>query len=479
MELGVKIFKIWGEKMLDKFYFVLGIVFVLAILLITTILVQAEDLIPPNLNETEIMPTNPIPISSYELSEGRTYTSQIFKNNDNTFTAVLSAGNMFYFDGDNFMDINTISEPMIQKENIYLEKMPETLEIPKSTFKLGKGISAKIDEEGNLMIKDAKETIIGYLTRPFSIDNKSNILLMDYEISQINNELTLGVKFDEKWFETAEYPVLIDPSLTLTNNTGIYDGHMTAIARDDTSNSFIVGCSRTNLRRGFIEFNTSTVSDSVTITDIWLGFTIIDVGATFAGHNVTITRFNNSQISSNITYPTNVTGNTKLYNIIPTGTGSPSYLVNSTSFQTTGLKILDLGASSDTDLQNQLSADYFGVGFFATSDAPYTCDSGDANANININSSEGGKSATGPKLLVTYTSCPNFISGDQYCNNTCTYISSSKTVPGDLYVQDSCTLTLGGNTKFYWDTLGHYIYIYKGGTIFLNDTAQLSSPTAP
>jgi len=473
--------------MADKLRIVLGVVLLLMAVITLVVVVQALE------NETTINPidiindtTNTkIPI---EIISKRTYDSQTFDNKDRTYTTILFGGNIFFYDGKEYQYLKNMTDKPIEKKEIILDKIPENNLFDIEVYLPYKGITYELDKEGNLLFKDANGKNLGYLSRPFSIDSKNDVIKNDYVLNVLSTstkEFQLKVQVDRKWLDNAIYPVTIDPTIILNATSGIYDGDIQlnslgGLIRNTNSPSFNVGCKAGSFLFNpifhiFIEFNASSIPDSAFVSDVILNLTVETVNADFLQNNISISRINNSQFSNNITYPDNLTGNYKLFNDTY-GTGNPHYIINSTSFQTVGNKTFDLGTTADSDLINQLSVDYFSVGLYSTSEnCPGTST---INRYVSIYSSEDVINT--PKLIATYNSpCPLFISGDQYCNTTCTYVNQQYVVPGDLYVQDGCTLTLGGNSKFYFADANRYIYVYKGGTIYFNDTSELSSATAP
>ena len=429
-----------------------------------------------------------------EVISKRTYNSQTYANADNTYTAVIGGGTIFFYDGEEYVELDKISSPLIEKKIITLNEIPKSNLIDFGAYQLHKGVDISISQNGELLISDANKKLLQVLPRPFSADANNNTIFNEYKMeikkldkNELNDataieqgfdrQLQLAVNVDKNWLKSASYPVEVDPTtVVLTNETGVYDGYIAHEGSNYQRYTTILdvgndrwGTSKYGYHRAFIEFDTSSISESAIVTNVILNFTVENAFSN--AHTINITRFNNSMINNLINYPNTDAGNELLGKDIFNGTGSPPYVLQNISLQIQGNKTFDLGTNADSDLQAQLGSNYFGVGLVRSND-----ENDDVDLATITNAVVGGVS-TSPKLIVTYTAnCPTFLEGDQYCNTTCAYVNQEILVPGDLYVQDQCTLTLGGTTTLYFETTGHYIYVYTGGVIYVNDTAQLSSP---
>lgn len=421
-------------------------------------------------------------VSSNEIISKRTYDSQTFRNDDGSYTAEIYAGNVFFFDGDDYVELNKVSEPMIEKKIITLTEVPDKNVFEFGTFRLHKGIEYSL-EQGNLVLRDANDRRLMWLPEPFSIDADGDVLVNDYvlDFDEGTRELGVGVEVDWDWLRGASYPVEVDPSTTLDNSTGIYDGYLIGNHRVDNAAYIYLGIDSEigiDAERSFIEFNTSSLNDNATITNVSLQ---LEVNSNFAGsYVVNITRFNDTRINDNITnFPDNTAGNDDLwYNISVGGFDKlGNYITDSASFQSTGIKTFDLGGDADSDLEANLANEFFAIGFVSNAE------NSDPTDETIIYSSGiwASNSSKAPQLTVTYSigNCPDFDSGDQTCNETCTYTDRTLSFDGgDLYIQDNCLLTLAGTTTLYFGKEPNaYIYVSSGGEIRVDDTAELSSPS--
>ncbi len=431
--------------------------------------------------KTSELNTNKLIKEPVEIKEKRDYNSQTYKNPDGTYTAIISASNEFFFNGSEFSEIEKISQPRIEKKDIILNKKPafgnNVFEL--GTYTLAEGINVSIDlETQELVLRDANNKILQVLPRPFSIDANNNTLFNNYKISQNKKKLTISVEVDKNWLEEATYPVTIDP-VTITILITTYMGDITEngfLGYERGENSTVVGEDCTfgtpecHPSKGFVEFVTTAIPDTAAINDTRLNLSVSSYtnGCGDPALTISLTRFNNSQISSNTTYPRNTTGNQALYNNISTGyNGLGSYASGLTGYTTVGEKTQDLGTSGDQDLQSQLVNNFFGVGIDYGGSASSQCIH---TIGFNTTSSASGY----PKLHVNYTfvACSVPGSGDFTCNQTCTFTNQELTIfSGDIIVQDSCNLTLAGKTNVTFTHANHFIYVYSGGNIFVNDTA--------
>lgn len=214
-----------------------------------------------------------------EVIGKRTYDSRTFQNIDNTFTTEISSGDMFFFDGEQFTFLEEMSVPAIEKKEIVLDEIPDNHIFDFGTYTLHEGINAEL-EGYDLVFKDANDRAIKFLPRPFSTDADGDVELNEYIIDINGRDLSIFVDVDSDWLKSASYPVVIDPTANLDNSSGIYDGHVIgggSPARVDTSTTMDVGSivvlEVSEPLRSFIEFNTSSIDDDVTITDVDLNIT--------------------------------------------------------------------------------------------------------------------------------------------------------------------------------------------------------------
>ena len=450
----------------------------------------AVDELIKNSNMVEL---SDVPPAKASESYANGYNSITRRNADGTYTTELYSRDMFFFDGENFVPLSNISEPRLTKKEITLNKIPDSSLFDFGTYALHKGISAQV-ENNELIIKDAKNKTLKILPQPYATDANNVVETGSYALrfakledtNEGTNEsiMSLGVELSQDWLNGAKYPVVVDPTVNLSNNTGIYDSFVTypsdTLLREifgDYAISLQVGRHRLiinqNPRRAFMEFNTSSIPDSATIGNVVLNLSIFaqvyDVGDT-----VNLTRFNLTMINNLSRYPDTKAGNENLFN--DGGGGSESvigggfYLTGLTDFQNTGNKSFDLGTTADNDLQVQLDGDYFGVGFIGTDEST------DDNY-VTISSSETNLTSLGdvrPKLFVTYSSCSPPGAGDWECTDPCSFHNDELLVPSNLYVYSGCVLNFTGRTNVTFVAPSSYIYVYSGGQILLNDTAGVN-----
>lgn len=466
------------------------------------------------------------PQSDNEIVSKRTYNSRTFRNPDGSFTAELGAGDLFFYNGDCYVGLNTLSKPVIDKKEIKLAKIPESNLIDFGSYNISYGINVNV-ENYSLVLRDAKNKMLKTLPRPFSTDadgkvsldnyvieikniennGNSNINLVNNDVNDINrltnnkyegvdnsgiynynNVLNIFVEVNKSWLNNARYPVMVDPTAQLDNTTGIYHGAVNnrpnevLPSRWDSVNSGetiydpnnidfgqIAVFSNTYNARGFIEFNTSSLTSTLKISEVILNVTVASTSQVNPIETVNITRFNNTLISSNITYPKNYSGNQQLFKSIGNGTnvGGGYYLIDLTDFQTVGNKTFNLsagGKNATGDLQNQLGSNgYFSVGITANNGSLTNQGS---NRRIVL---RGLSNITDyPRLFVTYTDpCTYGGSGDWTINQTCNINGQAVTVTGNLIIQDVGVFNVTGGSNITFSGSNRYIYIYRGGQIFI------------
>jgi len=333
---------------------------------------------------------------SYEVLSKRTYNSKTFKNLDGTYTSEISNGDIFFFDGKEYVELEKLSEPTLEKKDIILNEIPKSNVVDFGNYVLYEGVNVSL-ENYKLVLKDGNNKIVKSLARPFSTDANGSVSLGEFDFELKGRKLNLDVVVDEDWLANAEYPVVVDPTYIFNNDSGVYDGDVFLFldwgTRTIDGNMISISGPIVTLR-GFIEFNTSAISDDVIVTDVDLNVSVIVPYG--VGDTINITRFNNSQITNNITYPNNGSGNIWLWQDLGTGPNNLGYyLTDLTDFQTTGNKTFDLGTNADMDLKSQLVNDFFAIGIVGSDET--------TSDYVGLRSSEIGGTSSGPKLRVTYT----------------------------------------------------------------------------
>ena len=375
-----------------------------------------------------------------EVISKRTYNSQTYANADNTYTAVIGGGTIFFYDGEEYVELDKISSPLIEKKIITLNEIPKSNLIDFGAYQLHKGVDVSISENGELLISDANKKLLQVLPRPFSADANNDTIINEYKMEikkldekELNDataieqgfdrQMNLAVNVDKTWLKSASYPVEVDPTtVVLTNETVVYDGSIAHEGFNYQRYTTILdvgndqwGTSKYGYHRAFIEFDTSSIPDSAVINNVILTFTVSQSFPTdVALDMINITRFNNTKINNLTKYTDDDTGNNLLGSNIATGTGRPAYVAKSIELETTGDKIFDLGTNADNDLQNQLTGNYFGVGirhWYDNPQAPFFHD-----AEIILSLTQGPS----PKLIVTYTAPIQYSCQIQIDNNPST-----------------------------------------------------------
>ena len=118
---------------------------------------------------------------------------------------------IFFFDGENFVEFEKLSNPLIEKKEIILDKIPEKNIFEFGSYELHRGVSALIENE-ELILRDANNKMVKKIPRPFSYDFNNDTIFNNFIIEQEGNNLDVFVEVDYGWLKNAESPIVIDPS---------------------------------------------------------------------------------------------------------------------------------------------------------------------------------------------------------------------------------------------------------------------------
>jgi hypothetical protein len=390
-----------------------------------------------------------------DVVDMRSYNSKTFGNEDGTYRTEIYSRDLFFYDGDQFVDLDKFSIPVIEKMIIPVDEIPEENVFDFGTYVLHKGVKYYLEEDGTLSVRDAKDKLIKALPKPFAIDSEGDVSFGSYVIYFDNDSrvLDLNVEIDRDWLDNAVYPIEVDPIEGLPCQSDCYDGPISGWVISHPVEGYsrregflLVGSSNSSglygeaesdynyIYRGFLEFNTSSIPDDAVITQITLIVPKVSQSYDFR-QNISIARFNHSQISNNETYPRNSSGNKKLFEDIGEGAnGLGYYLVNRTQFAVpenqnfTEVKI-NLPPLATFDLQDNLENEFFALGFqgsYETSE--FRTESGHVNL-VGYFTSEGYYPI---KLIVEYSGgpCdPEILAGDWDCSSECRFYYGRDTDP--------------------------------------------------
>jgi len=209
----------------------------------------------------------------------------------------------------------------------------------------------------NLIFSDSQNKLI--IEKPFAEDYNGNRSEVITEYNQQTHELSL--KLDQGFLENAVYPIVIDPTINILS-AGNLDGDIQRISKTlykDITSSYLqsyyepIGAGEVDTGRGFMEFNTNSIPDNANINSVQLKF---DVRTAMSGAG----NFSLMQMTSK---PSAQPNNDIGYNTIYTDAGNGSVYLNK-AFTTTGYKTELLSSQAATDLKNQLTSNWFAVGFY-------------------------------------------------------------------------------------------------------------------
>ena len=167
-----------------------------------------------------------------------------------------------------------------------------------------------------------------------------------YKVSAINS---LGTGNDSTIVENTT-DLIADYDINLTRDNNCTTGNLTSFPTAETV-TVGIGSWANQCYRGFLEFDTSTIPDTATITDTDFKFEVKTI------------LNNNNAMQSCVFVDTSTTRQTDTASTMWTAVGSgTNFLSDSTCTSVGTNKSVDLGSSADTLIQNKLSSDYFSFG---------------------------------------------------------------------------------------------------------------------
>ncbi|MDO8537279.1 MAG: hypothetical protein Q7S21_00175 [archaeon] len=219
-----------------------------------------------------------------EIIEKRTYTSKTYSNGDGLYYSDFTTARIHFFDGFSYQPIENFSSPKIVKEDIVLQEKPNNLQcefkqFPVGNFILAKGITPVL-KDNQISFNDAKNTTIFSLTVPHSFDAKMSKVENIYRMTQEGQKLNIWMDVSCDWLTNAEYPLIVDTDTNFNTATDTWmrkpsTGASTSCALAQINNTFTdkstdynvsvgystnIGGNYSGLRRGFVEFDTSTLN---------------------------------------------------------------------------------------------------------------------------------------------------------------------------------------------------------------------------
>ena len=176
------------------------------------------------------------------------------------------------------IDYQVISTTL--KESIILKNknnIPNTL-----SFKIDTNLELELLEKGSIQAKDKEKTIF-VIDKPFMKDNKGvynyNI---NYDLSLKDNTYLLNLNLDQVWLNEAEFPVIIDPTISNIQNNGIAaDAYI--YSWDDVNYTY----NKEMLKVGLEQEQSSNIYETLikfNLPNIGTGFDIIDAHAYLISH---------------------------------------------------------------------------------------------------------------------------------------------------------------------------------------------------
>ncbi len=302
----------------------------------------------------------------------------------------------------------------------------------------GSGINCLVIKEN---ITDVDVDCLDWNMTSFTIDIKSLAPVKIYKegkILQKEYEETSGVQTynvkEGEFIGVGENTTQVILAAGATDLDG-WMGHLAELfpTRAFGTTQINIGSQTLSQRRGVVEFNTTSISNTFDIINVTLNLSVSSTGLV---QGTNISRFAGSQMTDNSSsgFPNNNSGNTKLLNAIRFGAdGQGNYINNSVVFQTVGSHAIDLGPTAIEDLQDQLFDNYFGFGLMT----------GEVNGLVQaiIVSSRGSPSNQRPRLFVEVnaTTCTPPSQGGWEINYSDNCIVSEETL-----ILGNVNITLGG-----------------------------------
>ncbi len=199
----------------------------------------------------------------------------------------------------------------------------------------------------------------------YAQDAAGRLTQLEYAYNANSFQLKVPVRF----LRNATYPVVIDPTITFTNATVIFDGFISYNGDSGTYTRYrsgvglpikagddsllILGLS---LYRGVIEWNTQSLPKNATIQDINLTLYF-----TKAADSQNENFYIKTMDGNSTTYPDTNTGNQHYYNDMANGTELIHAIVNSI-----GPQIFNLTNATDDLFNKRLAQIWWGIGFHTT-----------------------------------------------------------------------------------------------------------------
>lgn len=225
------------------------------------------------------------------------------------------------------------------------------------------GWTSSLTETG-IMIKDAMGQEIYLYENPHSTDAESHALREEntiFETLQIGNTLTIKTKVKTEWLLSNErvFPVMVDPTTDYYPNQTTHRTGQTFSSGGGFGN-IAVGYAG-GYYRGFASFDTNSIHDLSTINSVVLYHRV------YGGQNMSTgsdggTR--GSEMRRFLTDPSSYGSNWQnLYNAITNTAVSPGFYVEVLNIGTNGWKNVTLGPTANQDLKNNLSSNFFAIGY--------------------------------------------------------------------------------------------------------------------
>lgn len=237
-----------------------------------------------------------------EIIEKRTWNSKTFSDGEGHYFTNFADGRIHFWDGFLYQDLDKYVWPKIVKNDIVLQQKPADLscefkQFPVGSYSLFKGITPEL-KNNNISFFDAKNDLLFQLTAPHSFDAKMNTYENLYRIKQDDRKLDIWMDVSCDWLNNAAYPLIVDVDTNhtvLSTDTWVRkpSAGNSACAAAQVANTFSSkatdynmsigystnGSGNYQLRRGFIEFDTTTLAGA-TLNSAQVFYKVLSVAST-------------------------------------------------------------------------------------------------------------------------------------------------------------------------------------------------------
>ncbi len=183
--------------------------------------------------------------------------------------ALASGDTLAYYGAWNDTDLVYTVEPKRLKEEIVLRSVGSP---PEYVFMLTPEGAVLREDEYGYGVYDENDTRVFGFTAPYAYDARGRRGGVEDELVKTGRDYTYTLTVDAAFLESAEYPVVIDPTWSVGGRHVTVDGDTDGVRLFTEPLTLAVGNASARAYRSFLEFNVSGIDDSATVTSVKLGF---------------------------------------------------------------------------------------------------------------------------------------------------------------------------------------------------------------